>query len=77
MPSKYKSKAMAISVDDAVGTVIAHDITEIRPCHYFRHDPSARSGGERIQREDMAAMAHGGMCLDCERCQYPNGPFGK
>jgi len=33
--------------------------------------------GERITREDIAAMAHGGLCLNCERCQYPVCPFGK
>jgi molybdenum cofactor synthesis domain-containing protein len=33
--------------------------------------------GETISREDIAAMAHGGMCLNCERCRYPLCPFGK
>ena len=33
--------------------------------------------GERITREDLAAMAHGGLCLGCERCRYPVCPFGK
>ena len=33
--------------------------------------------GEQITREDLAAMAHGGMCLECETCRYPRCPFGK
>ena len=33
--------------------------------------------GERITRRDLAAMAHGGLCLTCETCRYPVCPFGK
>lgn len=33
--------------------------------------------GETISREDFAAMAHGGLCLNCEPCRYPVCPFGK
>lgn len=33
--------------------------------------------GECITRRDLAAMAHGGMCLDCDECRYPVCPFGK
>lgn len=33
--------------------------------------------GERITREDIAAMAHGGMCLDCEQCRFPRCSFGR
>lgn len=33
--------------------------------------------GERITRKDLASMAHGGLCLNCERCHYPVCPFGK
>jgi hypothetical protein len=33
--------------------------------------------GERIRREDLAAMSHGGLCLGCEVCSYPVCPFGK
>jgi len=33
--------------------------------------------GETITREDLAAMAHGGLCLQCEACRYPVCPFGK
>jgi len=33
--------------------------------------------GERIAREDLAALAHGGLCLNCETCHYPVCPFGK
>lgn len=33
--------------------------------------------GERIRRGDLAAMAHGGLCLTCPTCRYPVCPFGK
>jgi molybdopterin biosynthesis enzyme len=33
--------------------------------------------GERISRRDLAAMGHGGMCLNCQTCKYPVCPFGK
>ncbi len=33
--------------------------------------------GERLTREDLAAMSHGGLCLNCETCRYPVCPFGK
>ena len=33
--------------------------------------------GERITREDLAALAHGGLCLNCATCRYPVCPFGK
>jgi molybdenum cofactor synthesis domain-containing protein len=33
--------------------------------------------GERITRNDLAAMAHGGLCLNCDQCRYPQCPFGK
>ena len=33
--------------------------------------------GESITREDLAAMAHGGMCLECESCHFPRCSFGK
>jgi len=33
--------------------------------------------GERITRKDLAAMAHGGLCLNCEQCRFPVCPFGK
>lgn len=33
--------------------------------------------GERLSRADMAAMGHGGLCLDCRPCRYPICPFGK
>ncbi|MDY6973803.1 MAG: molybdopterin-binding protein, partial [Thermodesulfobacteriota bacterium] len=32
---------------------------------------------ERITRRDLAGMAHGGLCLNCESCKYPVCPFGK
>ena len=33
--------------------------------------------GEKITRKDFAAMAHGGLCLDCDECRFPVCPFGK
>ncbi len=33
--------------------------------------------GENITRKDLAAMAHGGLCLGCSECRYPICPFGK
>ncbi|MFH1935898.1 MAG: molybdopterin-binding protein [Pseudomonadota bacterium] len=33
--------------------------------------------GESITRRDLAAMASGGLCLNCEQCHYPICPFGK
>jgi len=33
--------------------------------------------GERITRNDLAALAHGGLCLNCDMCRFPQCPFGK
>jgi len=33
--------------------------------------------GEIITRKDLAAMAHGGLCLECDPCRFPVCPFGK
>ena len=33
--------------------------------------------GDKISREDLGEMAHGGLCLNCEHCRYPVCPFGK
>ncbi len=33
--------------------------------------------GEIITRQDLATMAHGGLCLVCNECRYPLCPFGK
>ena len=33
--------------------------------------------GEKITRRDLAGLAHGGLCLQCEECRYPICPFGK
>ncbi len=33
--------------------------------------------GEVITRQDLAALGHGGLCLNCDRCHYPVCPFGK
>jgi hypothetical protein len=33
--------------------------------------------GETITREEIAAMGHGGLCLNCPECRFPQCPFGK
>ncbi len=33
--------------------------------------------GERIGREELAELGHGGLCLHCTECRYPICPFGK
>ncbi len=33
--------------------------------------------GERIGREELAELGHGGLCLKCDDCRYPVCPFGK
>jgi len=33
--------------------------------------------GERIGRDDLAVLGHGGLCLQCAECRYPVCPFGK
>jgi len=33
--------------------------------------------GEEISRKDITRLAHGGLCAECECCQYPNCAFGK
>jgi hypothetical protein len=33
--------------------------------------------GEKIRRQDIVALGHGGLCLDCEECSFPTCPFGK
>jgi len=33
--------------------------------------------GEKITRTDIAALGHGGLCLNCKACTYPKCPFGK
>lgn len=33
--------------------------------------------GEKLSRRDLAQLAHGGLCLQCEECRYPICPFGK
>ena len=35
------------------------------------------AAGEKIKREDITKLGHGGMCLDCEVCNFPNCSFGK
>jgi hypothetical protein len=33
--------------------------------------------GEYIGKAELAFLGHGGLCRDCEECQYPCCPFGK
>lgn len=33
--------------------------------------------GERISRNDIAALGNGGLCLECKPCHFPKCPFGK
>ena len=33
--------------------------------------------GDPITKNDIAAMGHGGLCLNCTECRYPVCPFGK
>jgi len=33
--------------------------------------------GETITRKDIARLGHGGMCLKCKICNFPNCSFGK
>ncbi len=33
--------------------------------------------GEKICREDIVELGHGGLCLNCQKCSFPICPFGK
>lgn len=33
--------------------------------------------GEGVSRKDIKALAHGGLCRNCDTCTYPNCGFGK
>ena len=33
--------------------------------------------GERVRREEIVALGHGGFCCNCHECRYPICPFGK
>jgi len=33
--------------------------------------------GEKITNNEIADMGHGGLCLECETCRFPNCSFGK
>ena len=33
--------------------------------------------GDRVSKNEIAEMGHGGLCLICDRCQFPVCPFGK
>lgn len=33
--------------------------------------------GEKIKKHDLKGLGHGGLCLECQVCCYPNCSFGK
>ncbi|MEI7527195.1 MAG: hypothetical protein WCJ95_22795, partial [Mariniphaga sp.] len=33
--------------------------------------------GEMIEKRDIIKLGHGGMCLNCSDCKYPDCSFGK
>lgn len=33
--------------------------------------------GEKISRQDITLLGHGGLCLNCSPCRYPSCSFGK
>ncbi|WP_435050873.1 hypothetical protein [Desulfoscipio gibsoniae] len=33
--------------------------------------------GEKIERRDIIALGHGGLCSNCHNCRYPDCGFGK
>ncbi len=33
--------------------------------------------GEKLNREGIIELGHGGLCLNCEKCSFPICPFGK
>jgi molybdenum cofactor synthesis domain-containing protein len=33
--------------------------------------------GDEVTRKDIARLGHGGLCLECSACQFPNCAFGK
>lgn len=33
--------------------------------------------GEKLVKKDFAAYGHGGLCINCENCTFPNCGFGK
>ena len=35
------------------------------------------AAGFKITKEELARLGHGGLCLSCESCHYPNCSFGK
>lgn len=32
---------------------------------------------EKISKKDIAELGHGGLCMNCEECRFPNCSFGK
>lgn len=33
--------------------------------------------GEKLTNEDIASYGHGGLCMECDMCRFPNCSFGK
>jgi len=50
MSNKYKSSATTIPVEESVGTILAHDVTEIRPGQF--KGPAFKKG-HIIREEDV------------------------
>ncbi len=50
MTSKYKSSSYSVTLEEAVGKVLAHDITEIRPAQF--KGPAFKKG-HIVRREDI------------------------
>ncbi|MFO8164474.1 MAG: molybdopterin-binding protein [Desulfatiglandales bacterium] len=38
---------------------------------------SRAMSGDRITRDEIVSLGHGGLCLNCSKCRYPICPFGK
>ncbi|MBV4430030.1 molybdopterin-binding protein [Clostridium tyrobutyricum] len=35
------------------------------------------AAGEKVIRKDIIKLGHGGLCIECEKCSFPNCGFGK
>jgi hypothetical protein len=61
-----------IPIKETVGKVLFHDVTKIvrgeskAPCSF------RLLTGEKVTREDIIALAHGGLCRACPECRYPH-----
>ncbi len=66
-----------------VGKIGAADIIGVPACALFHQTTSLDLllprilAGQEITRTDLANMAVGGFCLNCNTCTFPKCPFGK